>query len=193
MNSRQVDAAILLEAATFAADKHRDQRRKGAEASPYINHPLAVAGLLALEAGVKDETLLLAALLHDTVEDTDTTLEELEETFGPTVRGIVDEVTDDKSLPKMQRKALQVEHAPNASAAAKQLKIADKVCNIRDITDRPPAGWSQLRKAEYLSWTEDVVRGCRGVNETLDAVYDRAIAAARQTLELDGPEGKRSS
>ncbi|MCP3994632.1 MAG: HD domain-containing protein [bacterium] len=188
MNSRQVNTAVLLEAANFAADKHRDQRRKGAEASPYINHPLAVACLLAQEGGVDDEALLVAALLHDTVEDTDTTLEELEENFGSTVRWIVEEVTDDKSLPKKERKALQVKHAPNASAAAKQLKIADKICNVRDITDRPPAGWSRSRKAEYMSWTEDVVRGCRGVNEALDAAYDREIMAARQRLQREERE-----
>ncbi len=188
MNSRQVNTVVLLEAANFAADKHRDQRRKGAEASPYINHPLAVACLLAQEAGVEDEALLVAALLHDTVEDTDTTFEELEADFGPTVRGVVEEVTDDKSLPKKERKALQVKHAPDASTAAKQLKIADKVCNVRDITDRPPAGWSQSRKAEYLSWTEDVVRGCRGVNDALDAVYDRAVSEARRTLAVEHSE-----
>ena len=180
-----VDAAVLLRAATFAADKHRHQRRKDADASPYINHPLAVACLLAVEANVQDEALLAAALLHDTVEDTATTLVELEETFGPTVRGIVEEVTDDKSLPKKERKALQVDHAPHASVAARQLKIADKICNIRDIADCPPADWSSSRKVEYLSWTEDVVRGCRGANATLDAVYDQAIKKARRKLGIE--------
>lgn len=179
-----MDAAVLLRAATFAADKHRHQRRKDAAASPYINHPLAVACLLALEAEVRDEALLSAALLHDTVEDTETTPEELEEVFGATVRGLVEEVTDDKSLPKNERKALQIDHAPHASLAAKQLKIADKICNVRDIADSPPADWSQARKTEYLSWTEEVVMGCRGVNAALDAAYDQAIARARRKLGL---------
>ena len=177
-----IKAAVLLRAATFAADKHRHQRRKDAEASPYINHPLAVACLLAFEADVQDEALLAAALLHDTVEDTETTPVELEENFGRAVRKIVEEVTDDKSLPKQKRKALQVEHAPHASDAARQLKIADKICNIRDIADCPPAEWSQARKAEYLSWAADVVSGCRGVNAALDAVYDQAIEKARRTI-----------
>ncbi len=185
MKSLPVDAAALLEAATFAADKHRHQRRKDAEASPYINHPLAVACLLATGAGVRDEALLVAALLHDTVEDTETTFAELEENFGPEVRGIVEEVTDDKSLPKRKRKALQVARAPHASVAARQLKIADKICNIRDIADRPPADWSQSRKAEYLLWTEEVVRGCRGVNAALDAVYDQATKEARKALGVE--------
>jgi guanosine-3',5'-bis(diphosphate) 3'-pyrophosphohydrolase len=184
MKSLIVDAAVLLRAATFAAHKHRHQRRKDAAASPYINHPLAVACLLALEADVQDEALLAAALLHDTVEDTETTPEELDEMFGPTVRGLVEEVTDDKSLPKNERKARQIDHAPHASDAAKQLKIADKICNVRDIADSPPADWSQDRKAEYLAWTEQVVRGCRGVNAALDAAYDQAITRARRKLGL---------
>jgi GTP diphosphokinase / guanosine-3',5'-bis(diphosphate) 3'-diphosphatase len=184
MNPSPFDAAELLRAATFAADKHRDQRRKGAEGSPYINHSLSVAYLLARDGGVQDQSLLVAALLHDTVEDTRTTPDELEEAFGPTVRGIVDEVTDDKSLPKNRRKALQIEHAPAASVAAKQLKIADKICNIRDIVESPPADWPESRKAEYLSWTEQVVRGCRGANPTLDAIYDRAIEEARRRLGI---------
>jgi len=179
-----IDAAELLRAATFASNKHRAQRRKDAEASPYINHPLSVAYVLAHDGGVQDESLLVAALLHDTVEDTETTPDELEQAFGPTVRGIVDEVTDDKSLRKKERKALQIEHARGASPAAKQLKIADKICNIRDIVDSPPADWSESRKAEYLSWTEQVVQGCRGVNPALDAVYDRAIEEARRRLGI---------
>lgn len=185
MKSLPVDAAVLLRAATFAAYKHRDQRRKDVAASPYINHPLAVAYLLAAEADVRDEALLVAALLHDTVEDTETTPEELEENFGPSVRGIVEEVTDDKSLRKEVRKALQIEHAPHASVAAKQLKIADKIANVRDIAGSPPADWSPARKSEYLSWTEQVVRGCRGVNAALDGAYDQAIEKARKELGVE--------
>jgi guanosine-3',5'-bis(diphosphate) 3'-pyrophosphohydrolase len=185
VNVSPLDAAELLRAATFAATKHRDQRRKDAGASPYINHPLSVAYVLAFDGGVQDQSILVAALLHDTVEDTETTLDELEEAFGSAVRGIVDEVTDDKSLPKGKRKALQIEHAPLGSTAAKQLKIADKICNIRDIVDCPPADWSDARKAEYLAWTEQVVQGCRGVNPALDAVYDHAIVEARRRLGIE--------
>jgi len=172
----------LLRALAFAADKHRRQRRKDAEASPYINHPIAVAAVLALEGGVEDQGLLMAAVLHDTVEDTQTSFEELEREFGPVVRGLVAEVTDDKALPAPQRKRLQVEHAAAASTAAKQLKIADKICNIRDIAGRPPANWSLTRKEEYITWTERVVAGCRGVNPKLDAAYQVALQAAREAL-----------
>ena len=183
------DATTLLKAAAFAAEKHRHQRRKDAEASPFINHPLAVATVLAVEGGVTDEPILVAALLHDTVEDTQTSLEELEKTFGPTVRNLVAEVTDDKSLPKQTRKDLQVEHAPESSERAKQLKIADKICNVRDIATRPPAGWPEQRKAEYLDWTRCVVAGCRGVNPRLDAACDAALAEARRVLGLDEEAG----
>ena len=149
----------LLKAISFAAEKHRDQRRKDAEASPYINHPIAVATVLAAEGGVSDEVTLLAAALHDTVEDTKTTFEELEEHFGLEVAGLVREVTDDKSLEKMDRKRLQIQHASQSSSRAKQLKIADKICNIRDITVCPPADWSLERRRKYLSWSEDVWPG----------------------------------
>jgi guanosine-3',5'-bis(diphosphate) 3'-pyrophosphohydrolase len=183
--SSAADPTTLLKAAAFAAEKHRHQRRKDAEASPYINHPLAVATVLAVEGGVDDASLLVAALLHDTVEDTETTFEELEEVFGTAVRYLVVEVTDDKSLPKQTRKRLQVEHARESSELAKQLKIADKICNVRDIVGKPPAGWSEQRKVEYLDWTRRVVAGCRGVNPRLDAAYEGALAESRRKLGLD--------
>ncbi len=177
-----MDPAQLLRALSFAAEKHRDQRRKDAEASPYINHPIAVATVLAAEGEVSDGDLLLAATLHDTVEDTQTTFSEIEENFGSVVAGLVREVTDDKSLDKAQRKRLQIEHARMASPNAKQLKIADKICNVRDITVCPPARWPLQRRAEYLNWSEKVVNGCRGVNSKLDEAFDVAIANARAVL-----------
>jgi guanosine-3',5'-bis(diphosphate) 3'-pyrophosphohydrolase len=177
-----LDAIALLAAASFAAEKHRSQRRKDASAAPYINHPLAVAHVLARDGNVQQESLLVAALLHDTVEDTETTLLELEQAFGIVVRSIVEEVTDDKSLPKAERKARQIQHAPHASAAARQLKIADKICNIRDIARSPPAGWSASRKSDYLSWAAEVVAGCRGVNAALDRAFDEVIRQARKEL-----------
>ncbi|MGG6238217.1 HD domain-containing protein [Nodosilinea sp. AN01ver1] len=175
-------AVALLEALHFAATKHSDQRRKDKEASPYINHPIRVAQLLATEGGVSDLILLQAAILHDTVEDTDTTPEEIERRFGPEVRRVVAEVTDDKSLPKAERKQLQVEHAPHLSPQAKQLKIADKTANVQNLTTSPPDGWSLERKQEYLDWADRVVAGCRGCNPALEAVYDEVIAQGRQAL-----------
>jgi guanosine-3',5'-bis(diphosphate) 3'-pyrophosphohydrolase len=179
-----VDTARLLQAAYFAAMKHRDQRRKDAESSPYINHPLAVANVLATEAGINDETILIAALLHDTVEDTETTFEELEYHFDPSVSRLVEEVTDDKQLPKAVRKELQIKRAPTASEGARQLKIADKICNVRDIASSPPAKWSDERKVEYLEWATRVVKGCRGVNAALDQLYDKVVKKARVQLGI---------
>ena len=176
------DISRLLLAATFAADKHRDQRRKNADASPYINHPLAVATVLANDGGVTDVELLTAALLHDTVEDTSTSHDEITELFGNEVSDLVSEVTDDKSLPKERRKQLQIENAPHKSDRAKQLKVADKICNVRDIDATSPANWDADRKAQYLDWAVRVIDGCRGVNQTLDQLFDQAITEARDRL-----------
>lgn len=175
----------MLRAIHFAADKHKDQRRKGVEASPYVNHPIEVAELLASVGQVRDLDLLQAAVLHDTVEDTETTPEELERAFGPRVRSIVAEVTDDKSLEKAERKRLQVEHAPHMSPEAKQLKLVDKICNVRDVAVHPPKGWDLVRRREYLDWTELVVKGCRDVNEALEREYDAALREARAKVEED--------
>ncbi|MDP6467813.1 MAG: HD domain-containing protein [Pirellulaceae bacterium] len=172
----------LLLAATFAADKHRDQRRKNADASPYVNHPLAVATVLAIDGGVTDVDLLTAALLHDTVEDTATSNDEIVELFDSEVSDLVNEVTDDKTLPKQRRKQLQIENAPHKSDRAKQLKIADKICNVRDIDVASPANWDADRKVQYLDWAVSVIDGCRGVNQTLDELFDQTITEARDRL-----------
>jgi len=166
--STKGELALLLKALAFAAHKHRDQRRKDAEASPYINHPIALADVLVNEGGVTDYEVLCAALLHDTVEDTATTHEELVDAFGSRIARMVAEVTDDKQLPKQERKRLQIEHAPHLSEGAKQIKLADKISNVRDVTHRPPAKWSLERRKEYLDWTEQGVSGLRGSNPTLD-------------------------
>jgi guanosine-3',5'-bis(diphosphate) 3'-pyrophosphohydrolase len=172
----------LLNAISFAADKHRKQRRKDRESSPYINHPIEVAKILASEGGVDDEVLLIAAILHDTVEDTKTSFSELEYFFKNEITDVVREVTDDKNIKKPLRKRLQVEHARHASARAKQIKIADKVSNIRDITHKPPKSWTAERKQKYLDWACEVVNGCRGVNPKLDKVFERAVAEGRNSL-----------
>jgi guanosine-3',5'-bis(diphosphate) 3'-pyrophosphohydrolase len=144
--------------------------------------PIAFATVLAAEGEVCDEVTLIAAALHDTVKDTDTTFGELEEQFGSEVTSLVRELTDDKSLEKAQRKLFQIEHAPNSSLRAKQLKIADKICNVRDITASPPADWSLRRRRDYLKWSEEVVAGCRGVNAKLDDAFDQAIGRAKTAL-----------
>jgi GTP diphosphokinase / guanosine-3',5'-bis(diphosphate) 3'-diphosphatase len=165
----------LLSAIAFAAHKHRDQRRKDAVASPYINHPIALANVLANEAGVDDERILIAAVLHDTVEDTETTEQELVREFGKEISDIVLEVTDDQSLSKAERKRLQVEHAGTISRRAKIVKLADKICNLRDVAYSPPAGWSIERKQEYFDWAKSVVDGLRGVHPALEHIFDEAF------------------
>jgi len=166
------DVALLVKAAHFAAGRHRFQRRKGEDGSPYINHPLEVADLVANVGGVTDVRVLAAAILHDTVEDTPTTLEELETLFGSDVSALVAELTDDKRLPKHERKRLQIEHAPHLSDAVKPVKLADKICNVRDVTNNPPVDWSVERRKEYLSWAEQVVAGLRGANRHLEERFD---------------------
>ncbi|MFL7870366.1 MAG: HD domain-containing protein, partial [Anaerolineales bacterium] len=135
----------LFEAIRFAADKHRDQRRRDGAKSPYINHPIEVVQLLWKVGEVRDMNVLLAAILHDTVEDTDTRPEEISDRFGDEVRSLVLEVTDDKSLPKARRKRLQIEHAPHISFGAKLIKLADKSCNVRNLISMPPEDWSLER------------------------------------------------
>ena len=164
---------LLLSAARFAALKHSDQRRKDAKASPYINHPIALAETLWRVGKVKDPVVLAAALLHDTIEDTQTTQEELRKAFGPAVAGIVAEVTDDKSLPKARRKRLQVEHAAEASRRAKLVKLADKICNLEDILESPPADWTVERKQEYFDWAKEVVDQVGAANAPLRRRFDR--------------------
>lgn len=166
----------LLDAIVFAAAKHRNQRRKDAEASPYINHPLQLAHVLATEGDVTDLRTLMAAVLHDTVEDTETSYEELRERFGKTVADAVMEVTDDKTLPKAERKRRQVEHAPHMSQRAALVKLADKTCNLRDVAKSPPSGWPRKRKQEYFDWARQVVDGLPPVNDKLRRAFEAAHA-----------------
>ena len=166
------DSTIILKATEFAADKHRGQSRKDAANTPYINHPVAVAHLLSDYADIRVANVIVAALLHDTVEDTDTTVDDIEELFGRVVRDIVIEVTDDKSLPSERRKQLQIEHAGSLSHAARLVKLADKICNLQDIISRPPVTWSLERKREYFEWAKAVIDQLRGTNAKLEALFD---------------------
>jgi len=175
----------LLEAIRFAAEKHRNQRRKDSEQSPYINHPIEVAQLLWEIGGVRDLEVLLAAVLHDTVEDTETRPEEISDRFGESVMSFVMEVTDDKNLPKGERKRLQIEHAPHISFGAKLIKLADKSCNVRNLVTMPPKNWPLKRRQEYLLWTEKVVAGLRGTNPALEEYYDHELASGKFLLGID--------
>lgn len=169
------DLPLIIAAAHFAADRHRDQRRRDT-VTPFINHPLALADILVNEGGVRDPLVIAAALLHDTVEDTETTPAELEARFGAEVAGIVAEVTDDKALPKQERKALQIAHAAHASPRAKMVKLADKIANLRDLAARPPLDWPQERRDGYVRWSAEVVQGLRGTSAALEAVFDAEVA-----------------
>ena len=175
--------ALLLEAVAFAADKHRNQRRKDAEASPYINHPIALANLLK-RAGVDDVAVLCAALLHDTIEDTNTTAAELRVHFGEIITSVVLEVTDDQALDKAERKRLQVEHAHALSERAKLVKLADKICNVYDMVAAPPAKWPLERKTQYLQWAKDVVDRLRGTHAGLEATFDEVYSKGARALGM---------
>ena len=177
------DITLLLAALNFAAVKHRKGRRKDSEASPYLNHPIAVAQMLWQIGEVRDMATIVGALLHDTLEDTETTPSEIHDLCGAEILALVQEVTDDKNLPKLERKRLQIEHAPHKSLQAKQLKLADKICNVSDITHFPPKDWSLQRCQEYLDWTEQVVAGLRGTNPALEAHYDTVLAEAKNALK----------
>ncbi|MBF0289827.1 MAG: bifunctional (p)ppGpp synthetase/guanosine-3',5'-bis(diphosphate) 3'-pyrophosphohydrolase [SAR324 cluster bacterium] len=173
---------LILKSIQFAAHKHRDQLRKDGQ-TPYINHPIEVAEVLWVEGKVRDPRLIAAAILHDTIEDTETTPDELRGLFGQKILSWVQEVTDDKSLSKAKRKHMQVIHAPTASKGAKQIKIADKICNIRDLIRRPPAKWHVDRKQEYLTWSDQVVEGLHGCNQLLEVSYEKTMARAWSNIK----------
>ena len=186
MADRNTDIRIaipaLMEATLFAADKHRGQKRKDAQGTPYINHPIYVVNLMAGVGGITDIELLQAGMLHDTVEDTDTSPEEIETRFGYTVRSLVMEVTDDKSLEKQERKRRQIEKAPRLSPRAKIIKLADKIANLTDILASPPAHWPLKRRQQYVDWSKKVIAGCRGHNQRLEEIYDARVLEANARL-----------
>lgn len=174
----------IIDAIIFAANKHQGQVRKDGNHSPYITHPLAVARTIAEIGRVGDTSVLKAALLHDTIEDTDTTEEEIRQVFGKEVLQIVLEVTDDKSLAKMERKRLQVIHAPNLSHSARIIKLADKIINCQDILQTPPQDWTLDRRRDYIQWGADVISQIRGTNPGLEAAFDQIITEAEEKLNF---------
>jgi len=170
--------SLLFKALSFSAEKHTKQRRKDIDKTPYINHPISLANILA-QRWVIDENVLCAAILHDTIEDTETTVDELQEHFGEKITSIVLEVTDDKSLEKSVRKQKQVEHAATISHEAKLVKLADKIANITDIINTPPEDWSRDRKKEYFEWAKAVVDNLRGAHQGLEKDFDDLINKAK--------------
>lgn len=176
----------ITEAIIFAANKHTSQPRKDKVGTPYVVHPVAVMSLLSSVGGVTDTDTLVAAVLHDTIEDTDTKGPEIETAFGIQVLAYVLECTDDKSLKKQKRKKLQIENAPHKSTGAKLIKIADKISNIGDLITNKPNGWSVKRVNKYLDWAEKVVAGLRGINKPLDDLFDQTVARARAKYRTKG-------
>lgn len=173
----EFELRLLLKALNFAASKHRNQRRENKDESPYINHPISLADILCNEAHITDINVICAALLHDTVEDTETTEEELAIEFGPEICGVVMEVTDDKTIKdKQKRKRLQIEHAALISDPAKLVKLADKISNLRDVADDPPTDWNVERRRAYFDWAKQVIDQLRGVHAGLESIFDQAYA-----------------
>ncbi len=177
------DLNKLTKALEFAADKHKFQKRKGETPPPYINHPIQLLHLLTDVGQVEDVDVLCAAVLHDTVEDTATQPSEIERLFGKRVCQIVMECTDDKCLPSMVRKRLQVTHAAEKSHGAKLVKLADKICNIRDILDAPPAHWNKERRMAYLNWSDEVVTQVKGTNEALEELFYTHLQNGKAALD----------
>jgi GTP diphosphokinase / guanosine-3',5'-bis(diphosphate) 3'-diphosphatase len=175
---------LFLAALTFSADKHRNQRRKDTARSPYINHPIEVTNVLWLIGGIRELPILMAAVLHDTVEDTDTSPEQIQDLFGEEVLSLVMEVTDNKSMPKLERKRLQIRMAAHKSPPAKCIKLADFICNLRDMEQSPPADWPLERVRDYFLWSEKVVAGLRGVNPALESCYDLELARGKKTYNI---------
>mgnify|MGYP001170763341 CR=1 FL=1 len=158
---------LILKATQFSALKHQDQKRKDGK-TPYIIHPISVAIILSEIGGIDDEGILSAALLHDTIEDTDTTADEIGREFGPTIRSIVEELTDDQEISYSKRKRLQIDHAPNLSKEATLVKIADKISNVTDIINEQPFDWDDNRCKDYIEWAETVINNCQKVNRNLE-------------------------
>jgi guanosine-3',5'-bis(diphosphate) 3'-pyrophosphohydrolase len=175
---KQFQMDTILAAVAFAAHKHSDQRRKDAKASPYINHPIALARILREEGKVEDPAVIAAALLHDTLEDTQTEYQEIKGLFGAKIADMVVEVTDTKWLKKHLRKRLQISKASRSSEGAKLIKLADKIANLRDIIASPPANWSVERKREYFDWAKRVVDGVRGTNVRLEKAIRFSVSKA---------------
>jgi len=169
----------LIRAIDFAAERHRHQRRKDKRESPYINHPIALLQVLSVEASVHDVDVLIGAVLHDTLEDTETTARELEQQFGRVIADLVLEVTDDTSLDHATRKRLQIETAPNKSPGATLIRLADKTCNLRDMIASPPHWWDDRRRAEYFTWARQVVDRLPRVHDRLLTIFDETWASGR--------------
>ena len=170
---------LVLKATQFAALKHCDQRRKDGK-TPYIIHPISVAMILSEIGSIEDLEILSAALLHDTLEDTDTSAHELDKNFGSRVRIIVEELTDNDMLTFSQRKQMQIDNAPYLSKDATLVRIADKISNVSDVIENPPPEWNQKRCNKYVDWAEAVMNNCQKVNQDLENHFFELLTENRK-------------
>jgi (p)ppGpp synthase/HD superfamily hydrolase len=177
----------VLRAADAAARWHVHQRRKGSAQEPYVNHLLEVASLVAEATHGEDPDLVIAALLHDAIEDQEVPGELIAREFGKEAADLVGEVTDDKRLAKEERKRLQIENASKKSTRAKMIKLADKTSNLRAIAYSPSPDWSVKRRLEYIEFSKRVVAGLRGVSAWLEQQFDRAVEEAERSLAVAAP------
>ena len=177
------DTVLITHALRFAAERHSSQRRKGQAKEPYVNHLAEVSELVADATEGKDVNLIAAALLHDTIEDTETSSDELVATFNNDIAQLVADVTDDKSLPKQDRKNLQVVNSRAQNMRVKLLKLADKTSNLRSLANSPPENWNTEQKQAYIDWTIKVAAGLKGVNPWLEERFDEALRRAQQALQ----------
>lgn len=182
--SETFDLGRILEAAIFAANRHHGQVRKDQRGSPYVTHPLAVAKALWEIGGIRDQETLMAAILHDTIEDTETTHDDIRQQFGENILDLILEVTDDKSLPTIERKRLQVVHAPSLSLKMRYLKLGDKLVNCQDVLVSPPKDWSLQRRRDYVQWSADVLAQIRGANSPLEAAFDQIVLTVEKQLDF---------
>ncbi len=181
---RMNNLTVLTKAVSFAAAKHTLQKRKGDAGEPYFNHLAEVASLVAAATNGEDGNLIAAAYLHDTIEDTDTTYEDLELAFTTDIANLVREMTDDKSLPKEERKRLQIQNALKHTKRCQILKAADKISNLRSLAASPPTDWSTDRRSGYIRWAIEVVEQLKGNNSWLDERFADAVKAAGDTISL---------
>ncbi len=183
MSLRTNEISLVFKAFSFAAEKHIGHRKRDQKSSPYINHPIKVADTLWNIGEVRDAITIISAILHDTLEHTDTTLRELGSNFGSEVSSVVKEVSDDMSLPEQLRKRLQIEHAPQLSERAKLIKLADKICNIHDKIHSPPKNWSLKKRKSYLDWTKEVVNNLQMKDSKLTLYYERLLKQGYEKLK----------
>jgi (p)ppGpp synthase/HD superfamily hydrolase len=164
----------LFEALEYASKLHKDQRRKGNGGSPYVNHLIEVASLLSRVAEVTDHEVIIAAILHDVLEDTEAREGDIFDRFGGTVLAYVKHVTDDKLLSLEKRRIAQLKSIENSSSQIQLIKLADHCSNIASL----PPSWDRARLESYISWSHSIAVHCYSASEELAKVYKKRYDSA---------------